>query len=256
MYQHGRLRLGQVCEACLVDRLLAVADGPGGALGLLVHGTVHGQRGVAQRVVVVAADRSRLVDGELEEVVAVGLLPLDHGEDAERQPFLVLGGLGLLAGVGDGDGLLGVFLLGADRVAVDVDGIPFVDDVGAVVVVDRLGGIAAVAGARRPGGGPPDGCRGGPGSRTPDARISAPPGAVEAVVMAEVAAYEVSLIDERLTVDGDGGVPASDGARPGDRPESTRPRRVARQAAGSPDPADPADAADASNAARSSRSAN
>ena len=77
--------------------------------------------------------------------------------------------------------------------------------------------------------------------------------------MAEVAAYEVSLIDERLTVDGDGGVPASDGAGPGDGPEAACPRRVARQAAGSPDPADPADAADASNtanAARSSRSAN
>src|SRR5262245_31272783 len=243
MHQHGRLRLGQVCETCLVDRLLAVADGPGGALGLLVHGTVNGHCSVAQRVVVVAADRSRLVDSELEEVVAVDLLPLDHGEDAERQPFLVLGGLGLLAGIGDSHGLLRVFLLGTDRVAVDVDGIAFVDDVGAIVVVDRLGGIAAVAGARGPGGGRPDGCRSGPGSRTPDARISAPPGAVEAVVMAEVAAYEVSLVDERLPIDGDGGVPAGDGARPGDRPEAAHARRVTWQAAGSPDPADATDAA-------------
>src|SRR5262249_44265282 len=160
-------------------------------------------------------DRSRLVDGELEEVVAVDLLPLDHGENAERKPFLILGGLGFLAGIGDCLRLLRILLLRADHVAVDVDGVAFIDDVRAVVVVDRRGRIPAVGGAARPRGGAPDGRRGGPGGGAPDAGISAPPAAVEAVVMVEVAAHEIALIDEGLTVDGNGGGPAS-GARPGD----------------------------------------
>src|SRR5262249_2062483 len=152
MHQHGRLVLGQVGDAYLVDRFLAIANRPGGALRLLVHGAIDGQRGITQRIVVVAADRSLLVDRKLEQVIAVGLFALHHREYAQRQPIVFLVGLGLLARVRDGDGLLRVLLLRADRVTVHVNSIAFVDDIRAVVIVDRFDGIAAVAGAISPAG--------------------------------------------------------------------------------------------------------
>src|SRR5207248_1742733 len=44
MHEHRRFGLRQVADARLVDRLLAVADGPRGALRLLVHGAEDGER--------------------------------------------------------------------------------------------------------------------------------------------------------------------------------------------------------------------
>src|SRR5262249_59896569 len=141
----------------------------------------NGQGGVAQHVVEVAADRSGLVDRQLEEVVAVGPFALNHGEHSEGKPFLLLARLGLLARVGDDDGLLSVLLLGANRNAVDVDGFALIDDVRAVVIVNRFGGIAAVRVAIVPGGRAPNGRRAGPRRRPPRAGITIPPIVVEAV---------------------------------------------------------------------------
>src|SRR5262249_34559854 len=135
-------------------------------------------------------------------IVAVGLLALDHGEHPQRKPFLLLARLGLPARVGDGYGLLGVLLLGANRIAVDVDGVAFVDDIRAIVVVNRFGGIAAEGGAPAPGGRAPDEPRGGPAGGPPGTWIPTPPVAVEAVVVAKVIAYHSSLVDQRLPANG------------------------------------------------------
>src|SRR5262249_55974630 len=160
----------------------------------------------------VAADHPLLVDSKLEDVVAVGLLALGHGPHPERQPLLLLGGRGLLACVRDGNGLLGVLGLSGHRVAVNVDLVAFVDDVRAVIVVARFGRIAAVAGTRAPAGPTPDGRGSGPPRGPPRARVPAPPVAVEAVVVVEVVADDVALIDEVIPVD-----------RPGRGPIPRRP---------------------------------
>ena len=135
--QHRRLRLRQVADARLVDGVLLVADDPGGALRLLVHRAVDGQRRVRQAVVVVAADHAVLVDGELEDVVGLLLVALHHGEHAEGLPLLLLGRLRRLPRRGDVRRLRRVLLGRGDRLAVVVDAVVLVDHGGAVVVDHR-----------------------------------------------------------------------------------------------------------------------
>src|SRR5262249_28446578 len=112
--------------------------------------------------------------------VGSGLLALNHGEDAQWDPLAFRRGLGLLACVGDGGGLLGVLLGGADVVAVHVDrAVIAVDDLTAVVVAGRILGVAATAGHRAPAGRAPGRGR-GPLAREP-VTGTAPPGTAEVV---------------------------------------------------------------------------
>src|SRR5205814_769281 len=86
----------------------------------------------------------------------------------------------------------------------DVDGVAFVDDVRAVVVIDRFGGISAEGGARTPGGRTPDDRGGGPRRGPPRTRILGPPPAVEAAVVSEVAADQGPLVNQRGAAHGTG----------------------------------------------------
>src|SRR5262249_50950350 len=114
---------------------------------------------------------------------AVGPLALSHCEHAEGKPFLFLARLGLLARVGELNGLLRVLFLRADRIAVDVDGVAFVDDVRAVVVVGRFGGIAPDGGKTTPGGAGPS-CCADPCGRSPGVWILRPPTVAKGAVVA------------------------------------------------------------------------
>src|SRR5207249_8395324 len=115
-----------------------LAHGPGGAQGLGVHGAGDGVRRVGLGVVVVAAEETLGVDGEVEELVGRALLILGDAEDAQGLPRRVRVGLGVASGAGDPACLLGVLLRIARRVAVHVHRVGLGDDVAAVVVVTRL----------------------------------------------------------------------------------------------------------------------
>src|SRR5262249_5466117 len=190
-------RLRQVADAGLVDRLLLLADDPRGPLRPLVHRAVDGDRRVGQCVVVVAADHAVLVDRQLEDVVGVLLLALHDGENAERLPLLLLGGLRLLPGGGDVRRLRGVLLRRGDRLAVVVDAVVLVDDGRAVVVDHGLRGGAAEGGnggVRRP---PPGGRRRRARRRAPRGRVGRVPAGVEIVVAGEARADVTRLGADR-----------------------------------------------------------
>src|SRR5262249_21008618 len=172
-------------ETGLEDCLLVVADGPRRPLRLLVHRAVDGEGRVGHGAVVVAADHAVLVDRQLEDVVGVLLLALDHGEDAQRLPLLLLVGFRLLPRGGVGGRLGGVVRGRGDRLAIVVNVVALVDDGGAVVVVDGRRGVAAeggVGGVRpvRPVGG-----RRRPPRVAPRGRVGRIPARVEIVVAPE-----------------------------------------------------------------------
>src|SRR5262249_54063992 len=134
---------------------------------------------------VVAADHSFLVDSDLEDVVRVLLIALDHGEDAQGLPFLLLGDLRLHP-IGRDVRRLGSVVRGrGDRVAVVVDLVALIDDGGAVVVHHGVLGVTTEAGARGVGGIPPVSPR-PPRGRAPGTGVSAIPARVEVVVAGEV----------------------------------------------------------------------
>src|SRR5262249_12279889 len=156
----------------LVDRGLAVGHRPGGPLGLLVHRAVDRLGRVGQGVVVVAADHPVLTDGQLEDVGGLRLALADPGEHAQRLEVAALGlDLGLLARGRQVGGLLDVRRGRDFRLAVDDDRVTGVDNRLAIVVVDRLGRVAAVSGYGAPGRGRPD-PRGGPAGGEPGAGIA------------------------------------------------------------------------------------
>src|SRR5262249_10571828 len=153
------------------------------------------RRGIGNGVVVVAANNALLADGQLKDVVRRGLVTLDHGEDTQRLPLLVVGRLGLTAGVGNIGGLLGVVRLGRCYLVAVVDVAILVGHGIAVVVVSggRVRGIADVTGAGVPNGGSPGGAR-GPAGGGPGARIAAVPPRPECVVIAKAATNVPSLV--------------------------------------------------------------
>ena len=89
--QDGRLVLGQVVQARLAHRALVVSDRPGDPLRLFVHGALDENVRSTHQVRVVSPQSARLVDGQLHDVVRVGLIVLDQGENAKRHPLAGIG---------------------------------------------------------------------------------------------------------------------------------------------------------------------
>src|SRR5262249_35169145 len=118
------------------------------------------------------------------------------GEDAQGLPLLILCGRRGPASVGDPGRLLGVLLGGVGGIAAVVDRVPLVDHVRAVLVVRRLGRVAAVAGDGGPCPPDPDG-GGGPPGGAPGPRIARVPGRGEGVVIPEAAADVPPLRPQR-----------------------------------------------------------
>src|SRR5262245_7972672 len=111
MDQQRGFVLGEVVEARFIHGLFLALDSPGNTLGFLVERADDRRGLIRNRVVVVAAKHAIFIERDLEDVVRRRLVALDHGEDTERLPLFVRGGLGVLARSRDLGRLLGVFFL-------------------------------------------------------------------------------------------------------------------------------------------------
>ncbi|MBN9521578.1 hypothetical protein J0H58_24180 [bacterium] len=84
--EDGRLLLCHVAQSGLEDDVLLVPNRPRHPLRLGVEELVDRERVVRHRVVVVAADDTRLVDPQLEDPLGHRLLTVDQSEHPERLP--------------------------------------------------------------------------------------------------------------------------------------------------------------------------